>query len=53
VYTLENVLKLKKDAVSGTTFLDEAMKVIRFFVSTGRFIHGNFLYYDSGAILRH
>jgi len=28
VYTLENVLKLKKDAVSGTLFLDEAMQVL-------------------------
>jgi hypothetical protein len=27
VYTLERVLKLKKDPVSGVMFLDEAMKV--------------------------
>ena len=27
VYTLEKVLKLKKDTGSGTMFLDEAMKV--------------------------
>ena len=28
VYTLEKVLKMKKDTVSGINFLDEAMKVI-------------------------
>jgi hypothetical protein len=27
VYTLEKVLKMKKDALSGINFLDEAMKV--------------------------
>lgn len=27
VYTLEKVLKIKKDTVSGINFLDEAMKV--------------------------
>jgi len=30
VYTLEKVLKMKKDTVSGINFLDEAMKVINF-----------------------
>jgi len=28
VYTLEKVLKMKTDTVSGINFLDEAMKVI-------------------------
>jgi hypothetical protein len=27
VYTLEKVLKMKKDTVAGINFLDEAMKV--------------------------
>jgi hypothetical protein len=32
VYTLEKVLKMKKDTVSGINFLDEAMKVINIIV---------------------
>jgi hypothetical protein len=31
VYTLEKVLKMKKDTVSGINFLDEAMKARTFY----------------------